>query len=174
MTCPENADADIKAEYAKLYQAFLRGEEGSVDKISELRKRAVGRVIPKNYRDTLLSFERFLRLSAENTKAPALRIETDYFRDSKEMGKVCVKDGSYWDSNIELTARAFAAYILDKLPNRSDYLAGHAECAIAHTADKDGNARLIRAYPQDAERTAINAVFDEIFADLRAQNYFTA
>ncbi|MFR0839198.1 MAG: LPD1 domain-containing protein [Neglectibacter timonensis] len=28
---------------------------------------------------------------------------------------------------MEMTARAFACYIKDKLPYRSDYLAGHAD-----------------------------------------------
>ena len=44
----------------------------------------------------------------------------------KRQGKECEKDGGYWDSNVEMTARAFACYIKDKLPYTSDYLAGHA------------------------------------------------
>ena len=46
------------------------------------------------------------------------------------MGQECEKDGGYWESNTEMTARAFACYIKDKLaPEISDYLAGHADSA---------------------------------------------
>ena len=50
-------------------------------------------------------------------EAPQIgRTETDFYRNSVRMGKECEKDGGYWDSNVEMTARAFACYIKDKLP----------------------------------------------------------
>lgn len=82
-------------------------------------------------------------------------------------------DGGYWDSNVELTARAFACYVQDRLPYRSDYLDGHAECAVSLVSRPDGAPEVIRAYPQGAEREAINAVFDEIVADLKLEHIFT-
>jgi len=97
--------------------------------------------------------------------------ETEYYRNSKKMGQVCEKDGGYWDSNTEMTARAFAVYVMDKLPGRSDYLVGHAECAVNIVFDKEGNPEILRAYPQGDERKVINAVFDEIIADLKLQKY---
>lgn len=89
------------------------------------------------------------------------------------MGKECEKDGGYWDSNTEMTARAFACYIKDKLPYASDYLAGHADCAVALVMDKSGETEVLKAYPQGEERRAINAVFDEIVADLKLQHTLT-
>jgi hypothetical protein len=173
MACPPKADEKTKTEYAKLHEAFLRGEEGSVDKLNELKKAVTGRVIPKSERETLISYENLIRSIAEKTEPSALRVDTDYYRNSKEMGKICEKDGNYWDSDVELTARAFATYIFDTLPNRSDYLAGHAESAINFTMDESGNMEIIRAYPEGEERKAINAVFDEIIADLKLQQYLT-
>lgn len=89
------------------------------------------------------------------------------------MGKECEKDGGYWDSNVEMTARAFACYIKDKLPYQSDYLAGHADCAVALVVGRDGEMEVLKAYPQGEERKAINAVFDEIVADLKLQHILT-
>ena len=65
-----------------------------------------------------------------------------YYNDSKGMGKSYARSGGYWDRNVELIARAFATYIMDKLENQSDYLVGHAESAGGWGADKDGNKSL--------------------------------
>lgn len=173
MVCPKDADDKTKAEYARLHEAFMRGEEGSVDKISELRKATIGRVIPKSERESLMFYERMLRGMAERTEPVIGRTETDYYRNSKQMGQVCEKENNYWDSNVEMTARAFATYVMDRLPGRSDYLVGHAECAITFIEDKDGNLELLRAYPQGEERRAINEVFDKIVAELKLQNILT-
>ena len=101
------------------------------------------------------------------------KVKTDYYRDSIEMGTICEKDGGYWQSNVEMTARAFATYVMDKLPYRSDYLDGHAEHALAPNVDKDGNIHMVCAYPRGEERAAINAVFDEIIEDLKRENILT-
>ena len=159
-------DESILEQYAALKTAFLSGEPGTVEKISALKKHATGRVIPKSERERLESFERVLHGIQEQETPRIGRTETDYYRNSVKMGKECEKDGGYWDSNVEMTARAFACYIKDKLPYASDYLAGHAECAQTFVTDKSGSTELLRAYPQGGERTAINAVFDEIVADL--------
>jgi hypothetical protein len=168
-------DEKVTAEYEGLRDAYLRGETGSVDKLNDLKKSLTGRVIPKEDRDRLHSFERILHGMAEGVeKEPSIgKVPTDYYRGSKEMGTVCMKDGGYWDSNTELTARAFATYIMDRLPGRSDYLAGHAECAIAMTADREGNPKIVKAYPEGSEREAINAVFDDIVAELKREHHLT-
>ena len=163
-------DESVLEQYAALKTAFLLGEPGTVEKISTLKKQATGRVIPKSERERLESFERVLHGMQEQETPRIGRTETDYYRNSVKMGKECEKDGGYWDSNVEMTARAFACYIKDKLPYPSDYLAGHAECALTFVTDKSGNTELLRAYPQGEERMAINTVFDEIVADLKLQH----
>ncbi len=160
-------------QYAALKAAFLSGEIGTVEKISALKKSISGRVIPKSERDRLETFEQIFHGMKEGQTPVIGRTETNYYRNSKQMGKECEKDGGYWDSNVEMTARAFACYILDKLPYDSDYLAGHAESAMAIVTEKDGTTSLLRAFPQGEERQAINAVFDEIVADLKLQHILT-
>ena len=159
--------------YAVLKESFLSGEAGSVEQISAFKKSVTGRVIPKSERERLEIFEHMLS-GMQAQEAPQIgRVETDFYRNSVRMGKECEKDGGYWDSNTEMTARAFACYIKDKLPYRSDYLAGHADCAVTFVADKSGEMAVLKAFPEGAERKAINAVFDEIVADLKREQILT-
>jgi hypothetical protein len=72
-----------------------------------------------------------------------------------------------------MSARAFACYVMDRLPYRSDYLVGHAESAVDVTADKDGKPEIIFAYPKGEERTSINAAFDEIVVGLKKEHFLT-
>ena len=159
--------------YAVLREAFLSGATGSVEQINAFKKSVTGRVIPKSERDRLEVFERLLH-GTQTQETPQIgRVETDFYRNSMLMGKKCEKDGGYWDSNVEMTARAFACYIKDKLPYPSDYLAGHADCAATFVAGKSGEMEILKAFPQGEERKAINAVFDEIIADLKREKILT-
>lgn len=164
---------DAMAKYQQLKTAFLSGEPDALDKLNRLKKAVTGHVIPKSRRDILAAFERILPAESAQTEPVLRRIETDYYRDSMRMGRESMKDGDYWDSNVEMTARAFACYLYDRLDGRSDYLAGHAESAVTLIADKEGNLDILRAYPQGAERAAINAVFDEMIQDLKLQHHLT-
>ena len=159
--------------YAALREAFLAGESGAVEQINAFKKSVTGRVIPKSERERLEIFEHMLS-GMQTQEAPQIgRVETDFYKNSMRMGKECERDGGYWDSNTEMTARAFACYIKDKLPYPSDYLAGHADCAAALVSGKDGSMEVLKAYPEGAERQAINAVFDEIVADLKREQLLT-
>lgn len=159
--------------YAVLKEAFLSGEAGTVEQINAFKKEVTGRVIPKSERERLEIFEHILS-SQQEQQAPEIgRVHTDFYRNSVRMGKECEKDGGYWDSNVEMTARAFACYIKDKLPYPSDYLAGHADCALTMAANKDGSMEILKAYPEGEERRAINAVFDEIILDLKREQFLT-
>lgn len=160
-------------EYAALKQRLLEGNPEMVEAVSQFRKTALGRVIPKDDRDTLRSIVRILTEKKQREQPIAHQVPTDYYQASQRIGGVYGRDGGYWDSDAELTARAFATYILDKLPRRSDYLAGHAESAVAAVPDRDGNLEIVRAFPQGAERRAINAVFDEIVQDLKREGILT-
>lgn len=160
-------DEEHMETYAALKEAFLSGEAGSVEKISAFKKSVTGRVIPKSERDQLVIFEHMLTGMQARETPQIGRTETDFYRNSIKMGKECEKDGGYWESNTEMTARAFACYVKDRLPYCSDYLTGHADCAIALVTDKNGDLELLKAFPEGEEREAINAVFDEIVADLK-------
>lgn len=159
--------------YMELREKFLSGEKGSVKQISALKKSVTGRVIPKEEREGLEMFEHILHSMSEEEIKPG-RVETDYYRNSVRMGKECEKDGGYWESNTEMTARAFACYVKDRLGYCSDYLAGHADCAVTFAAGKDGKLEVLKAFPEGDERKAINAAFDEVMEALKKDGMFAA
>ena len=166
------ADEGQMQIYEVLREEFLAGKAGSVDKINAFKKAVTGRVIPKGDREHLEVLECMLSGMLAPETPQARLVETEYYKNSLRMGKECQKDGGYWESNEEMTARAFACYIQDRLPYRSDYLDGHAECAVTFITDKDGGISTLKAFPEGEERKAINAVFDEIVADLKQRGIF--
>jgi hypothetical protein len=116
---------------------------------------------------------KYINESNDTSEIKLSKVATDFYKGSKRMASSFKKDGGYWDSNTEMSARAFACYVMDRLPYRSDYLVGHAESAVDVTADKDGNPEIVFAYPKGEERAAINAAFDEIVADLKKERRLT-
>lgn len=166
-------DSDISEKYSEIKADFLAGVEGSVDKLSNLKKQLTGHVIPKNDRESLEVQERIMRSIQEQTEPVIGKVTTDYYRNSQKMGNTTEKDGGYWDSNTEMTARAFACYVKDRLLYQSDYLVGHAESCVRLHTNKDGSTEVVRAYPQGEERKAINAAFDNLIAELKKELVFT-
>ena len=76
------------------------------------------------------------------------------------------EDKGYWHSNVELFARAFATYVMDKLePNRNDYLCGHAQTSVPDLKAE----RMIYTYPRGEEREAINKAFDKLIDTLKVR-----
>lgn len=74
------------------------------------------------------------------------------------------KRGRYWSKPYEMAARAYSAYLQDRLAEQgrvSDYLA---------YSTQGGNGRVGEwAYPQGEERKAINAAFDQLFSAIREE-----
>ena len=163
----------IIERYESLKADFLKGEPDTVSKLSALKKEITGHVIPKTTCQDL-EVQEYIMRGIQNQGEPRLqRIPTDYYKNSQKMGSSTEKDGGYWDSEVEMTARAFACYIKDRLPYQSDYLVGHAESCVGLYTNKDGSTEVIRAYPQGEERKAINAAFDDLIAELKKELVFT-
>ena len=163
----------IIERYESLKADFLKGEPDTVFKLSTLKKEITGHVIPKTTCQDL-EVQEYIMRGIQNQGEPRLqRIPTDYYKNSQKMGSSTEKDGGYWDSEVEMTARAFACYIKDRLPYQSDYLVGHAESCVGLYTNKDGSTEAVRAYPQGEERKAINAAFDDLIAELKKELVFT-
>ena len=166
-------DPIIIERYEALKADFLKGEPDTVFKLSSLKKEITGHVIPKSTCQDL-EVQEYIMRGIQNQGEPRLqRIPTDYYKNSQKMGSSTEKDGGYWDSEVEMTARAFACYIKDRLPYQSDYLVGHAESCVGLYTNKDGSTEVVRAYPQGEERKAINAAFDNLIAELKKELIFT-
>lgn len=99
---------------------------------------------------------------ADKTPEPrTMRVDTDFYKNSKLVDNRYSKSThGYWQSEIEMGARAFACYIYDKLAEqgiKNDYLTGHAfqiagECPV---------------FPSKEERQAINQVFDKVIQEIK-------
>ncbi|WP_374717768.1 LPD1 domain-containing protein [Neobacillus sp.] len=109
----------------------------------------------KNYERNIKKFAQALAWFHEQEtgerveRIPYPSDKSQYFQNAIILDKQ--KEGKYWSSNVELAARAFEAFIQDKLKasNRvSDYL-------VAGTNDKT-------AFPMGEERKAINEKFEVI------------
>lgn len=85
------------------------------------------------------------------------KVKTDFLKGSEAMEKSYAKFGNgYWSDDIELTARAFACYVKDKVSFRSDYLVGHADTAATEDS---------KAYPVGEERKIINLPPNRVLED---------
>ena len=84
------------------------------------------------------------------------RTVSRFYEDAKKLDDG--KEKPYWSTPHEMAARAFEAYLCDKLKNdgrRNDYLSGHAS-----NADYGGEWY---PYPTERDRVKINGAFDELF-----------
>lgn len=90
------------------------------------------------------------------------KVPTDYHREALAIDQNRASD--YWSTPHELGARAFEAYVHDKLAatdRTSQYLANGVE-------NKFYAAFGLKPYPEGAERTAINAAWDRLFEAVEA------
>lgn len=99
---------------------------------------------------------------AEHKGSTEMAVSTTFYKNAQKLSSENSRMGhNYWDSNIELAARAFACYVKDKLAEQgysNDYLCGHADVL---------NENGTPVYPEGEERKAINKAFDALFAELR-------
>ena len=162
--------ADAERYHALLDKLLETGDAAIVDELSTLRKEVTGHVIPKEDRDSI-----GFRLSALKPDATRnvqkMRLRSDFYNGSRRFGELHHKDGDYWDSTIEMAARAFACYVADKTGKHNDYLSAHSDTAATLDVDKNGNVSVVRAYPTGQERVQINAAFDQLFAALKEDGF---
>ena len=157
-------DADIK-RFTELKEQAIKGdsdailkfyhnERSVIDDLSDLKKEITGRGLQKEERLSLA------HAMANMGATPDVKVtkKTQYHLDAIAISTTYAKDGGYWDSNCEMLARAFAAYITDKTNASNDYLSAHSEGAVLTAS---GVAHIM---PVGEERTRINAAFDKLFA----------
>ncbi len=105
---------------------------------------------------------------AEKTK----QVPTSFAMEAKKMDQA--RSGDYWSEPHEMAARAFAAYVEDKVAEaggQSDFLVYHAHGGIL-VPMIDGF--VARPYPEGKEREAIGKAFDEFVGTLQTREKGTA
>lgn len=137
-----------------------------VEELSDFRKSVTGHIITKDIRNQLYYVICTLECDFGGSQEK-MKVETDFYRNSVKADSLHSKeDNGYWHSNVEMFARAFACYVHDKLPWRSDYLCGHSERAMVCDFSKE-ELELIKTFPEGKERKRINKCFDEVFAECK-------
>ena len=163
------------AEDAKRYHDLLNrlldtGDASVIEELSEFRKEIYGRVIPKENREAI-GYRLFPLKPDAGKNVQKMRQYTDFYTNSRRFNDLYQKDGDYWDSTVEMAARAFACYVADKTSASNDYLSAHSESAVGFDVEKNGELKVIKAFPEGQERTDINAAFDQLIAALKDDGF---
>lgn len=107
--------------------------------------------------------------ATEVTAATGIAV-SDYYRESLNLD-----DGvadKYWSQPFEMAARAFQAYLEDRLAEqgrKNDYLSCLADNKHHHFPEL---GMPFKPYPEGEERVRINAAFDQLFKSLRDEKAF--
>lgn len=155
-----------------------RWTNGTLDAISAIYKAVRGRsgfssssaggpidnivLALRGYNSRLKMFED-AKAGNEKTK----NVPTNYAIEAKKMDQA--RSGDYWSEPHEMLARAFAAYVEDKIAGKggkSDFLVYHAHGGILLPMI-DGF--VARPYPEGKEREAINAAFGKFISTLKTK-----
>ncbi len=101
----------------------------------------------------------------------SVRVESDYSREARKLEGSRTKP--YWTTKLEMFARAFQSYVLDKLAtegNRNSYLTrDQMDPATLKAAQEMGMGEAGDRYPRGAERATINKAFDTLVGDLKTE-----
>ena len=155
----------------KIYDYISTGEGiKEIDELSNLRKQTVGRVISRDEKINIAHLQNSI-FHKKNQIGKPVRVKTDFYQNSIKFDDMYSKtEHGYWQSKIEMFARAFACYVSDKLGCKSDYLCGHADLALGLVTNKDNELELIKAFPEGEERRLIDEKIDKLIEFLKEKN----
>ena len=129
----------------------------------------------KRMKDTVRTYEKYRVMAAAyfDSKADKAdggevtvktgRIVSRFYEDAKKLD--AGKQKPYWSTPLEMAARSFEAYLVDKLKEKgqkNDYLSG--------SASNDVYSGEWYPYPTERDRVKINKAFDELFEVIRNEN----
>ena len=165
----KNLDEAITAINDKFRTTVMMIRENR-DKVGKL-----GKYEQKRMKDTVKTYEKYRVMAAayfdskdDKTDGGEVTVKTGrtvsrFYEDAKKLDEG--KQKSYWSTPLEMAARAFEAYLVDKLKEkgqRNDYLSGHASNDVYDGA--------WYPYPTERDRVKINKAFDELFEVIRNEN----
>ena len=121
------------------------------------RLRDAGKTFDEALKETKsFHYQQLANVYRKTFTADVMENSNEYYKNSKAYGGG--KDTSYWVKSHELWARAFQAYLQDKMANagiKNNYLTR--------------NTKDIKVYPQGQERIEYNKMFDELFKAVAGQ-----
>ena len=161
------------AEQKDFYLNLLNEDNyinNTIEKLSKLRKETIGKSISTSDKSHLMYKQNMIFSSKDRIGKPEI-IETDFYKNSKYFDSIyAMTDRRYWQSNVELFARAFACYVYDNLGYRSDYLCGHAEMISTIKIDEENKLQVIKGFPEGKERESINKCISKVIEFAKEKN----
>jgi hypothetical protein len=165
----KNLDEAISAinDKFKITVDLIRNNPDKVGKLAKYEQ--------KRMKDTVKNYEKYRVMAAAyfgskngNTEGGEVTVKTGrivsrFYEDAKKLD--AGKQKPYWSTPLEMAARSFEAYLVDKLKEkgqRNDYLSGHA-----NNTEYGGEWY---PYPTEKDRIKINKAFDELFEVIRNEN----
>ena len=158
------------------FQTF-RNSNDILDEMAEIYKKVRGRGGFKPKKDGVFDqvsaavrfySDRVSKLKeANNSTEKTKKVPTSFYMQARSADQA--RSGDYWSSPHEMAARAFAAYVEDRMADKqasNDFLAYHAHGAVLVPVYPEG---LFRPYPEGKEREAVNKSFDNLFRIINAK-----
>ncbi len=155
--------------------AAFRETNDTLDRISEIYKKVRGRTgftadhsgVLDRMRNAMVRYSQRLKMlaDAQNSTEKTKQVPTDFAMDAKSLDQGRGTD--YWTTPHEMGARAFQAYVEDKIAaggGRSPFLNYGPENAAIETP-----WGWKRPYPAGKERQAINAAIDKLVGVLETR-----
>lgn len=167
-----------KNEYQKIRDTLVKGElQGEVDykanpqtlktektypqpidTIQKMYKEVVGRKIDD---DTIYWLFRYGKPSKQVTE---VKSESAYKKSSVELDRATGRKEAYFSRTDEMWARAFEAYVSDKLKAK-----GITNTYLVHSVN-NGDYALFNPFPAGEERHNINKAFDNLIQTMKDEN----
>ena len=174
---PKNMTEEDDKEWNRLTEiAWETKKKEDLQELFIFRKSKTKRVIPKTNREyieniMIRSAYQEKSLHNKSSETELRRVYTDFYKGSKKFDEVFAKHHhGYWQSRVEMFARAFDCYISDKLKEqeeRSDYLTFGANGFILEL-----EGIRYAAIPEGEERKKINEAFDNLLLKLKKDGFF--
>lgn len=165
----KNLDEAISAinERYKSTVDLIRNNPDKVGKLAKYEQKRMKNTV-KNYEKYRVMAAAYFGSKNGNTEGGEVTVKTGrvvsrFYEDAKKLDEG--KQKPYWSTPLEMAARSFEAYLVDKLKEkgqRNDYLSG--------SANNDVYSGEWYPYPTERDRVKINKAFDELFEVIRNEN----
>ena len=170
-----------KQEYQKIRDALINGEitedieyksdprtlktekiyPEPIAKLQKMYKEIVGRKLDEN--NTVYWLYRYGKPSKQFTE---VKSESAYMKSAVELDRLTGRGSKYFSKTEEMWARAFEAYVSDKLKQK-----GITNTYLVHSVNNSDYA-LFNPFPAGEERANINNSFDILIQTMKEEGYF--
>lgn len=171
-----------KQEYKRIKNTLVEGKlEGEVERklnsstlkvetiypeeistIEKMYKEVIGRKIDE---DTLYWLYRYGKPTRQIT---SVKSESAFSKSAMELDRVTGRKSRYFSKTEEMWARAFEAYVSDKLKAK-----GITNTYLVHSVNNSEYA-LFNPFPAGEERKNINKAFDNLIETMKEEGFFTS